>query len=606
MSSTFPQHIIRDVKDRLDIVQVVGRYVELKRAGRSWMGLCPFHGENAPSFNVSQERGFYHCFGCQAHGDVIRFVQEIENLSFGEAIRQLAEEAGIELPELKSLSEQERKNLSEKDRLFEATGVAMELFQKQLMLPAASVARDYLARRGVSGEMIEAFRIGYAPEGWETLSTELAKRHFSHQILEKAGLILPGKRGGYYDRFRNRVVFPIIMQNNRVVGFGARALADTEEAKYINSPESPIFSKSSCLYGYHLARTLINRRQRAVLVEGNLDVVMMHQFGFGETVATLGTALTESHLRLLKRMTPNLIIIYDGDAAGQKAMFRSLELFLRNGINARAVVLPGGHDPDSFLLAEGADAMEHLIGNARYLFDIWLEAQYAARQEGPRGVSECLHTIVPMLSQIESVERAVHMGLIAQRLGVGVSVVQQALRQYATNANWERLPATAGLRAASVAPVDRTTRAEEILLHLLVSAPEELKGLYIEQAVVDKMRTPALRAAVALVLDSLEEEGQVDTAEIIARIDEKDWKNRVANLLLNYQQDDSTPQALERSFHSCMIDLSVAAIEERIRELDKKLKQTGPLSGEERVRLVNDKIQLHRQLQEMRPQPQHR
>jgi DNA primase len=606
MSMNFPQHIIRDIKDRLDIVVVLGRYMELKRAGRTYKGLCPFHGENAPSFTVSQERGFYHCFGCQAHGDVIRFVQEIENLSFGDAVRQLAEEAGVELPELRSLTAEQKQKLSEKDRMFEVNGLAKEFFQKQLMLPEGETAREYLKKRGVSREMIDAFALGYSPNGWDGLTNDMTRQHQSAQLLEKVGLVAPGNRGGYYDRFRHRVMFPIIMQNNRVVGFGGRALVADEAAKYINSPESPVFSKSHCLYGYHLARTLISRKQRCIVVEGNLDVVMMHQFGFGETVATLGTAMTEHHIRMLKRMTENLIIIYDGDSAGQKAMFRSLELFLRASVNARAVVLPDNHDPDSFLNAHGAEPMEALIGEARYLFDIWLEAQYSARQAGPRGASQCLHGIIPMLALIEPVERSIYAQNIAQRLGVSINIVTQALRQHATNSNWERGPAESVLRETSQQMPDLVTRAEETLVYLLIVAPLKIQGRFIDAQIAERIQTPALKHVAMSALDELEDTGRIEASELIDRIDDNIWKNRIANLLLSNRDEEMTDSVVERSFQDCLDVLSAATIEERIRELDQKLKQPAQLSGEERVQIVHDKIRLHQQLQQMKLQSQPR
>ena len=398
MFAKIPDHILQQIRDRIGIVEVVGKYVELKRAGRTYKGLCPFHKEAQPSFTVSDERGFYHCFGCSAHGDIFRFLQEMENLTFMEAVEQLAQAAGVELPDVKRLGEEERRRLTENDRLYEANRAAQEFFQKELLRqPKTSVVVEYLKKRGVSREMEERFRLGFAPESWNALADALRKKGLSTHTLEKAGLIVPGGREGHYDRFRNRLMFPIVMQHDRIVGFGGRTLSADEPAKYINSPETPVFIKSNCLYGYHAARGEISRLDRAIMVEGNLDVVAMHQFGFPETVATLGTALTENHIKFLKRMTKNLILIYDGDEAGRKAMFRSLDLFLKESVNARAVVLPPNHDPDSFVRAEGAEAMKELLAKSRYLFDIWLEQQYSAfSNSGPRGTSECLNVVVPL------------------------------------------------------------------------------------------------------------------------------------------------------------------------------------------------------------------
>ncbi len=597
-----PDHLLQDIKSRVSIVAVVGRYVELKRAGRSHKGLCPFHKDSAPSFTVSEERGFYHCFGCSAHGDAIKFIQEMENLSFMEAVKQLAEETGVELPEVRDMSPAERLRLSETDQLYAVNRQAMELFQQQLIRqPKDSIPWKYLEKRGVNKEMIERFRLGYAPEGWDNLLRAMSSDQ-TPQRLEKAGLVAPGKRNGYYDRFRNRLMFPIIMQHDRVVGFGGRTLAD-DNAKYINSPESPIFSKSDCLYGYHVARGEINRKDRVLVVEGNLDVVMMHQFGFEETVATLGTALTQQHIRFLKRMTRNLVLLFDGDEAGQKAMFRSLDLFLSDSVNARAVILPDNHDPDSFLKAEGAEAMGALLDNAQYLFDIWLEAQYLDQDMGPRGTSDCLQRIVPMLAKIaDIVERELYVQKIASRLNLRQQLLMQLLRQNGTKRNWERLPDRAVIDASKGVGNDRYASAEEELVSLLYAYPQIVAPRFLSEDVLDKIQNEPLMRVAAAILDMLEDGEQPDPSVLLDLADDTEWKNRIANLIINSVADE---ESVQRSYDDCIKLLSVREIEHDIRRVKRDMAGQNGAASDEKANRAQELVRLYQKLHGMKTNTAH-
>jgi len=594
-----PEHILQQIKDGLSIVDVIGRYVELKRAGRSHKGLCPFHGENAPSFNVSEERGFFYCFGCNASGDVIRFLQLMENLSFMEAVEMAAQQAGIELPKVKQLTVEEKRKLSEKDRFYEANRLAMEFYQEQLLRhPQKGVAQDYLARRGLSKAMVDRFQLGFAPESWDALTTAMERKGVPAVILEKVGLVAPGKRGSYYDRFRNRLIFPIIMQHERVVGFGGRTLAD-EDAKYINSPESPIYSKSASVYGYHAARAAIVRRNRAVIVEGNIDAVMMHQYGFEETIASLGTALTEKQIQFLKRMTTNLCIVYDGDAAGQKAMFRSLELFLKEKIGAKAIALPQGHDPDSFLRDQGAPAMAALLDNAPYLFDLWLEAQYAHMSPGPKGIAERLHGIVPMLAMIpDAVERELYVQRIAQRLGVTQALVLQMLRQHATQRNWESVPAETVIRAGRVGAANSTDAAEEELTALLLHFPD-LAGEWFERdGVTAKMRDNVMRQTAERLLEGRRAGETVDPSALLEELSDPDGKNKVAKLILSERKLDE--EVVARAYGDCVNVLAIRAFEERIAAIRARLRESSAGDAGEKARLAEELVGLYREQESLK------
>lgn len=606
MYANIPRHLLDEIKDHLSIVEVIGRYIELKRAGRNHKGLCPFHGENLPSFNVSEEAGFYHCFGCGAHGDVIRFVQQYENLTFMDAVKQLAGEAGVELPEVKRMSREERNRLSEKELMLDANRQAMAYYQQQLVgTDEGHEAQEYLKNRGVSDKMIDIFSLGYAPKSWESLSRHLSQKGINVRLLEKTGLLVSRKSQGYYDRFRHRVVFPFIMEHGRVVGLGGRALSEDDPAKYLNSPESPIFSKSRTLYGYHLARQPVNRKDRVVVVEGNLDVVMMHQAGFDETVATLGTALTEHHVKRLKRMTKNLILVLDGDSAGRKAMFRSLELFLKETLNVRAVVLPEGHDPDSFLRENDAEKMEKLLGEARYLFDIWLDYQYATRQAGERGKSECLHSIIPMLSKVEIVEKELYIPKITTQLGISQNLIRQLLRQYTTDRNWERKPVEKIARQRLGDIKDRVETAEEILFGLLVHYPSQSAGLFRAENVLDKLRTAPLLDLSKTVLGLLEdadEPSDLDFTGLIDKMNDKDGKNLAAKILLKpIGLSDLETEAVEEMFYECLKTISNGELEDELEQVNSKLSNESKLDAGEKLKLQMRAIEIRKELQQITP-----
>lgn len=346
------------IRDRIDLVELVSEYVRLERAGKNFKGLCPFHTEKTPSFFVSPLLNRFHCFGCGASGDAFAFVMRIEGLSFREAMRRLAERAGIELRE-ESLPQAAPDELDRLRRLV----YAANFFYRQC-LRRAPRAQQYLAQRGLTPETIEAFELGYAPDGWDHLLHFLQRHNFSLADAERAGLLKArDDNSGYYDRFRNRITFPIHDASGRVVAFGARTLGD-EEPKYLNSPETPLFEKRHTFYGWHFARGEILRQKTALIVEGYLDLIMLHQYGFTHSLATLGTAFTEEHATRLKRLVERVYLIFDSDAAGVRATLRAGEVLAQAGIPALVVRLPRGDDPDSLLRTQGAAALQQALDTA--------------------------------------------------------------------------------------------------------------------------------------------------------------------------------------------------------------------------------------------------
>jgi len=434
-----PREITEEIKRRTDILQVVGKYVELRRAGiGSWKGLCPFHNEKTPSFHVS-EQGYFKCFGCDAKGDVFTFLQNIEQYSFGEVVRQLAADAGVEIPE-EDVSPAERRAReraeSERSRLFELTALAMAFYQEALGSDAGAKARRYLDARGVNETVRQTFNLGYAPEGGESFLKHLSRTsgsqgnaRFQLEDAERCGLVRRNERG-HYDFFRDRVLFPVFDRQKRVVGFSGRVLDPAvKAAKYINTPDSPIFHKKDQLYGIHLAQPAMRSRHRAVVVEGHPDVVAMHQFGLDEAVAPMGTALTKEQIVTLGRLARTVVVVFDGDAAGQRAARRALPLFLEAGVDGRVVRLPPGADPDEFVRDEGTDALRELLDKARPMVEQFID-DLAGETDGTiPGKVEAAEEAAGLLAKVGNpTERELYAGRLAASLGLSGGQVVRAVR----------------------------------------------------------------------------------------------------------------------------------------------------------------------------------
>ena len=364
-----PQSFIQDLLNRVDIVDVVERYVPLKRAGANYVACCPFHSEKTPSFTVSQTKQFYHCFGCGAHGTAISFMIEYAGVGFVDAVKDLAQSAGMQVPEIKS--ERPRGKTEEGDDLYEILLKAAQYYRQQLK--SAPRAVEYLKKRGLSGEVAKAFGIGYAPDGWQNL--QAAFPDYSAKSLVAAGLVIQGEEGKRYDRFRDRIMFPIVDQRGHIIGFGGRVL-DQGEPKYLNSPETALFEKGRELYGLFQGRRAIRDAGRVIVVEGYMDVVALAQHGIGYAVATLGTATTPTHVQKLLRQAEEVVFCFDGDDAGRRAAWRALENSLEQLVDGKQLsflFLPQGEDPDTYVRKLGKDAFEKLLADSKPLSQFLLD-----------------------------------------------------------------------------------------------------------------------------------------------------------------------------------------------------------------------------------------
>ena len=417
---------VRDrIRDATDIVDLVSEHVQLTRRGRNFLGLCPFHEEKTPSFSVNPDRQFYHCFGCGVGGDVFKFIQEIDRVTFVEAVKFLAERAGIALPERSGPSREETEAA---DELYRANDLAQKYFHHLLLNDDVSAsARTYLQTRGLTGETIARFGLGYAPPEWDALLKVAGRRGLNPQILERAGLALPRSTGSdHYDRFRDRIAFPIANLSDRTIAFGARALQPDQEPKYLNSPETPIYHKGRMLYGLSITRDAIRRQDAVLVVEGYMDLISLAQAGIQHVVATSGTALTEDHGRLLARFARQVVLLFDGDAAGSTAAMRAVEVLLGTGLDARVVSLPAEHDPDTFVQEHGPDSLLKRAENAQSVLDFYLE-QLAQQHDlaSVEGKARAVERLKPLLAKPRD---AVRRDLLLREVAERLSVDEQSLR----------------------------------------------------------------------------------------------------------------------------------------------------------------------------------
>ena len=430
MTGQISEAKINEVRERTDVVELISQYVSLKRSGANHMGLCPFHSEKSPSFSVNAARQFFHCFGCGCGGDVFSFLMQIEGMTFPDAVRRLAERAGIELEE-RVLSPEEERLRQQRERLFQVNKVAAAYFHKLLMEhPGGEVARQYLKRRGYGRKAAGEYGIGYSLDSWEGLREHLTAQGLSADDARLLGLIRPGKQDrGDYDLFRGRLMFPIHDMSGRVVAFGGRVLDDSKP-KYINSPESPIYHKGQVLFGLYQARQAMRQSEEALLVEGYFDQLALNRFGFGNAVATCGTALTVDHAHILKRYVKRVVLLFDQDSAGQQATFKAMATLQEEGVPAVVLELPEGEDPDSFLQHHGSDAFQARLDVARPVMDLFISVTLTASGNSIEAQAQAAETVVERISSLQSqLEQDLYLKELAQRSNIDLELLKEILER---------------------------------------------------------------------------------------------------------------------------------------------------------------------------------
>jgi len=554
--------LLDDIRSANTISEVVSEFLPLKKSGSNYKGLCPFHAEKTPSFMVNPEKRIFHCFGCGEGGNVFGFVMKNQNMTFPEAVRYLAKRGGVRIPE--NLPPRQRERGREKERLQEANAAAADYFRENLLGAQGKKAMAYLLQRGMSRETIDGFSLGYALASWDALSRALRAKGFKEAELVKAGLIVPRSSGGFNDRFRNRVIFPISDQQGNVIAFGGRIIGDGEP-KYLNSPETPLYNKSKVLYGFDRARDSFRREGFGVVVEGYFDCITAHQEGVRNVVATSGTALTDDHLRLMERYSPRWTVMFDGDTAGIRAAKRSLELFVTHGLFARGVLLPEGEDPDSFLSENGADAFRALLEGAKSLMDFFIERTVREHRTGTvEGKVAAVREVVPLLAKVKgNVELAEYVGLAAHRLGVKEEVL------------WSEVQATASKGKKGKPPVARAPlslksgRAEETGIVRAMLNSEAVAAQMKKEVSLEDLEDDDCRAVAARIF-SLLDEGV--TGSIGDRLHfEEDHLNRlVASWLADSRSSGDEMTAL-REAGDCLARLEKRRVDRESRLLQQKI-----------------------------------
>jgi DNA primase len=461
----FPQQFIDDLKHHADIVVVVQDYVSLKKVGATYKGLCPFHGEKTPSFHVNRDKGFFHCFGCGVGGDVFKFLELHEKVGFQDAVKQLAQRFGVTIPELEQNDDQ-RASTAEREGLLKVHEAAAEWFREQLASPAGARIRQQIASRGITGATSAALGLGFAPPAREGLKQSLLKQGFSQSLLLRAGLLVQRDDGGVIDRFRNRLIIPICRDTGSVIAFGGRAVDADQQPKYLNSPETPIYSKGRTLYGLNLSKAAVRQGGMAVLVEGYFDFAQVYQAGFHAVVASCGTALTPAQAQQLRRFTGKVVLSFDPDAAGQGAAAKSCEMLVSEGFDVNVAVLPAGEDPDTYVRKHGhAGYRERLKTSTPYLEFLLDRAAGGHNLNTDEGRVKFLNEMLPVASRIPDMTvRDRFADRLAHKARITDEVVRAEIRRMATQRQ-----TTVTVR--ELPNLGRVTKAEKGLIWLLLHDP---------------------------------------------------------------------------------------------------------------------------------------
>ncbi len=574
-----PEHIIDRVRDSVDIVDVISRYVNLKKSGRNFKGLCPFHTEKTPSFIVSPDKQIFHCFGCHVGGNVFNFLMKYEKISFTEAVRKLAEEAGIEIP-----TRQVRPQLSEYDRLYRANQFAADFYQRLLEEHRDRIF-PYLEKRGISRETMRNFKIGYVPEAWDSLQKEIQNKNMNLNIFRKLGLILQSEKdpSRFYDRFRNRLMFPIHNVSGKIVAFGGRTLSgDPDIPKYINSPESPIFKKSEVLYGLFFAKEWIRQEGYAIFVEGYMDFLQLFQQGIKNVVATSGTALTEDHARLIRRYTQEVILCYDADSAGIHAALRGGQVLFQNDLNVRVLILPEGEDPDSFVRQHGAAEFYSLLKQSRDYFEFKLQhlsegTDLSEVTQRTRLVNEMIDTLVPHPDPLKQNFYANHL---AEKFGIQeTTLLNEIKKRQQQLARREKLreehrQTSPRVLESRISGLTGAWSAERDLIILMYNYFDKLKEFIFDVLEPDDFQNEGFRKLFVFFRENREANFGSIFQEALATIADEMTVSQITEHMFNEIADP------ERYLNDCVKKIKTARHQTRLSILREQLKQIPPENPE--------------------------
>lgn len=580
----YSDDLIEEIRSRNDITDVISGYVKLQKKGSSWFGLCPFHNEKSPSFSVSRTKQMYYCFGCGKGGNVFTFIMEYENYTFQEAVKYLADRAGVALPETEETPEQ-KKAANLRSQLLEINKTAAKYFYYLLGSGHGQTAMNYLVNeRRLTKETIVRFGLGYSDKFSNDLYKYLRQKGYSDHLLKESGLVTMDERRGASDKFWNRVMFPIMDANNRVVGFGGRVMGEGSP-KYLNSPETKIFDKSRNLYGLNFAR--VSRRPNFIICEGYLDVISMHQAGFTNAVASLGTAFTSPHASLIKRYTDEVLLAYDSDGAGVKAALRAIPILKEAGLKIKVIHMEPYKDPDEFIKNLGVEAFEERIEKAEnsFMFEIGiLEKNYNLND--PQGKTDFYNeTAKKLLEFTQELERNNYIEAIARKYGIAFNDLKRLVDSYGARIGYvgkESISRPKTDKKLSAEKEDAVLTSQKLLLTWLVEDTSLFKKItpYIH---ADDFKEPVYHKAAVLLFDEYEKNGTVTPARIINMFEDRDEQTKVAALFNTTIQEDEDKSVHEKAVNDTVYKILKHSLDCRsknvkdIKELQEIIKQKAAL-----------------------------
>jgi DNA primase len=594
-----PEEVIAEIRERTDIVQIVGQHVQLKRSGINHKGLCPFHDEKTPSFNVNSQRQFYHCFGCHESGDVFSFLMKIEGRSFTEVVEDLAARAGVEVPRQNVSREQARaatRRRSERQRGFDLNHKVADLYRELLHGPEGLKARRYLEERGIGEAVSAAFLLGYAPASGNAV-VRMAEADRSLDFAERIGLVAQRSgRQGYHDRFWDRLIFPVVGAGGEVLGFGGRMLGEREGPKYVNTPETFMYRKGEALYGLEAAAKAMRQQRFAVVVEGNFDVLQLHQHGYQNTVAPMGTALTERQVLLLRRFAPEVVAIFDGDDAGQAAALKSVPILVEGGVVAKVATLPRGQDPDSYLREHGTDAMDQLLTKAQPAIDFMIDVLDRQAEDSIPGRARMLEQVAPVVAKLPSrAEQDLYIGRLALDLKTDQRVVRRAVAGGRPSEIREQLQR----RGASQTQSPKTPISEGELTSIAILADHPHLVPRAEEAGLSSLLTnDGLRATYRAAVEMQQVSGQIDPVKLIEAAP-PELRDQVAQVVMSgaFSSVGDPTRALD----DCLCEMTRRRLKQQRQEIKRQMAEARSDGDTESERaLARRMIEVEREIHETR------
>jgi len=576
---------IEEIRDRCDLVDLVGEYLGLEKKGKNYVGLCPFHHEKTPSFTVSPEKQLFYCFGCNEGGDLFKFIMNMEGVSFPEALRMLAERAGVTLPE-------EKKNASRESRrepLVQLNQLAMQYFYYMLnSTQEGKKSLDYLTRRGIDAQAVEKFCLGYAPAKWDAFLKLAQKKGFSPEDVIQAGLAVARDDGkGYYDRFRNRIMFPIFDIRGKVIGFGGRTMEeDPKGPKYLNSPQTSLFDKSSVLYGLYQARTSIRRERRAVIMEGYTDVIVSHQQGIENAVASLGTALTTRQARMLRHQAGEVVMAYDADEGGKSATLRGMNILRQNGLIVKVAEIPPGYDPDSYLREKGAENLRQLIDEAPHLLDYQIERLKKEKDiTTVEGKTSFCEEYFPLLENATRLEKDHYLKKVGEELGISEAALREELKRHgrrnrgSPEKNSNNMSITGKNNIIRDSGLDS---AENLLLNLLISF-EGVFDKVDEESSLD-MFAPVMQKIVEACRILRQNGENVNVNSLLNILQDEDSHKLITQVSFDNRWGEINQEEVPRMVNDCLRRLKKKRLTMYRSEIEQELKKSEKIGDREKIK----------------------